>query len=165
MSKDPDHGGRVYFLACSEDLKSMTEIDAYRHEYAVPFMLSPDDLSTNRCGKINVDSVRFSFTGLDGTDIDEIWFLNEMSFNECIDGVVEIHFGEDELEDYGFLSDEEKETKQAESKEYLEQQHLRVLAIKSKRLMTHSSNLLNTMRQIWAKADCAPYFQSTSQPR
>lgn len=121
MSKDPDHGGRVYFLACSEDLTSMTEIDAFRHECAAPFMLSPDDLSTNRCGKINVERVRFSFTLLDGTDIDETWFLNEMGFNECIDGLVDGYFDEDELEKAGFLSDEEKETKQAEIKEYLEQ--------------------------------------------
>lgn len=119
MSKDPDHGGRVYFLACSEDLTSMTEIDAYRHECAVPFMLSPDDLSTDRYGNINVDRVRFSFTLLDETDNGCTWFPNEMGFNKFIDGLVDGYFDEVELEEAGFLSDEEKETKQAEIKEYL----------------------------------------------
>lgn len=104
---EPSHKGRVYFLACNKDLESISVDDALMHEYAVFFMVSPNDLSTNRNGSLDVDRVMFTFTQLDGEIVDHTWFKEEEPLGECIDGILFGHFA-DEVEELD-LSTEEKE--------------------------------------------------------
>ncbi len=109
-SDDPDHKGRVHYLACNRDLGSVSENDAYLYEYANIFMPSPDDLSTKRHGKILVDKVSFPITLLDGDSQQVFWFPKEQNLNNCIISAVEQYYDEndrDEFEEFGFFSDDE----------------------------------------------------------
>lgn len=107
QSEDPSHKGRVYFLACNKDLDSILVDDALMYEYAVLFMVSPNDLSTNRNGSLDVDRVVFTFTQLDGDVVDYTWFKKEETLGECVNGILFGHF-QDEVEELD-LSTEEKE--------------------------------------------------------
>eukprot|EP00986_Skeletonema_menzelii_P006211 scaffold2341_cov212-Skeletonema_menzelii.AAC.7 len=113
QSGDPNHQGRVHLLACDKDLESMSENDSYSHEYSVIFIVCPNDLSTNRGGKLNVDGVKFVFPMLDGEKADFTWFPEENNVDECINVILEHYFDKEELEEFGFKSEEERRIKTA----------------------------------------------------
>ena len=110
-SDDPNHKGRVHFLACNRDLGSVSENDAYRYEYAVIFMASPGDLSIKRHGhgKCIVHQVDFSFPLLDKEVVKSTWLPEEQTLDKHINYIVNHFFDdEDEFEEFGFSSDEIK---------------------------------------------------------
>ena len=96
QSADPDHNGQVYSLTCSKDFGSMSEEDSYRLEYGNLFMPYPELLSTNRDGNLNVETVHFSCTMLDGELDTGTWYPKEMNFKECIDGFVEHYYNDED---------------------------------------------------------------------
>ena len=117
QSADPDHNGQVYSLTCSKDFGSMSEEDSNRLEYGNLFMPYPELLSTNRDGKLNVETVHFSCTMLDGELDTGTWYPKEMNFKECIDGFVEAYYNyEDDLKKAGYKTDEEQRAKLAQVK-------------------------------------------------
>ena len=117
QSADPDHNGQVYSLTCSKDFGSMSEEDSYRLEYGNLFMPYPDLLSTNCHGKLNVETVHFSCTRLDGELDTGTWYPKEMHFEEYIDGFVEHYYNdEDDLKEAGYETDEEQRAKLAQVK-------------------------------------------------
>ena len=93
-SDDPNHKGRVHFLACNRDLGSVSENDAYRYEYAVIFMASPGDLSTKRHGKCIVDQVDFSFPLLDEEVVRSTWLPGQQKLDKHINRIVKVRLNQ-----------------------------------------------------------------------
>lgn len=117
QSADPDHNGQVYSLTCSKDFGSMSEEDSYRLEYGNLFMPYPELLSTNRDGNLNVETVHFSCTRLDGELDTGTWYPKEVNFEEYIDGFVEHYYNdEDDLKEAGYKTDEEQRATLAQVK-------------------------------------------------